>query len=293
MQFIQELKNSLLSEKQVKAYVLRLDLIHPTIGGNKYFKLKYNLEQAKAEGKKTILSFGGAFSNHIAALAAAGHEFGFNTIGVIRGDELSDESNPTLRLAKQNGMQFHFVERETYRKRDDVDYNESLKQKIGDFYLVPEGGSNALAVRGCSEIINHIPIDFDTIMCACGTGGTISGIALSINESQKAIGIPVLKGAEFLVKEILQFQSDYNKTQSKLHKSLAPQLIYDYHFGGYANTNSELLQFMEVFENEYSIPLDKIYTSKLMFAFFDLLKKDFFRPNSSLVLVHTGGLQGN
>jgi 1-aminocyclopropane-1-carboxylate deaminase len=226
-------------------------------------------------------------------LAAAGQEFGFKTIGVIRGNELNDESNPTLRLAKQNGMQFHFVDRETYRKRDDDDYIESLKQKFGDFYLVPEGGSNALAVKGCSEIINHIPIDFDTIMCACGTGGTIAGIALSLNEFQKAIGIPVLKGAEFLEKEILQLQSDYNKTQSKLHKSLAPQLIYDYHFGGYANTNPELLQFMEVFENEYSIPLDKIYTSKLMFAFFDLLKKDFFRPNSSLVLVHTGGLQGN
>jgi 1-aminocyclopropane-1-carboxylate deaminase len=137
MQFIQELTNSLLSEKQVKAYVLRLDLIHPTIGGNKYFKLKYNLEKAKAEGKKTILSFGGAFSNHIAALAAAGQEFGFKTIGVIRGNELNDESNPTLRLAKQNGMQFHFVDRETYRKRDDDDYIESLKQKVRRFLSSP------------------------------------------------------------------------------------------------------------------------------------------------------------
>lgn len=293
MQFIQELTNSLLSEKQVKAYVLRLDLIHPTIGGNKYFKLKYNLEQAKAEGKKTILSFGGAYSNHIAALAAAGQEFGFKTIGVIRGNELNDESNPTLRLAKQNGMQFHFVDRETYRKKDDVSFLESLKQKFGDFYLVPEGGSNSLAVKGCLEIKDHIPIDFDTIMCACGTGGTIAGIALSLTESQKAIGIPVLKGADFLEKEISQLQSDYNKTQSELHKNLAPLLIYDYHFGGYANTNSELLKFMESFENEFSIPLDKIYTSKLMFAFFDLLEKDFFRPNSTQILVHTGGLQGN
>lgn len=286
MQFVQELTNSLLSEKQVKAYVLRLDLIHPTIGGNKYFKLKYNLEQAKAERKKTILSFGGAFSNHIAALAAAGQEFGFNTIGVIRGDELSDESNPTLRLAKQNGMHFHFVDRETYRKKDNVDYIDSLKQKFGDFYLVPEGGSNALAVKGCSEIINHIPIDFDTIMCACGTGGTIAGIALSLNESQKAIGIPVLKGADFLEKEIFQLQSKHSK-------SVAPQLIYDYHFGGYAKTSEQLLEFMDLFQQEFSIPLDKIYTSKLMFAFFDLVKKDFFNPNSSIILVHTGGIQGN
>ena len=293
MQFIQELKNSLLSEKQVKAYVLRLDLIHPTIGGNKYFKLKYNLKQAKAEGKNTILSFGGPYSNHIAALAAAGQEFGFKTIGVIRGNELNDESNHTLRLAKQNGMQFHFVDRETYRKKDDINYIESLKQKFGNFYLVPEGGSNALAVKGCREIINYIPIDFDTIMCACGTGGTIAGIALSLNESQKAIGIPVLKGAEFLEKEILQLQSNYNEMQLKHTKSFCPQLIYDYHFGGYATTSSDLLNFIESFEHEFSIPLDKVYTSKLMFAFYDLINKDFFRPNSKLVLVHTGGLQGN
>jgi len=286
MQFIQELTNSLLSEKQVKAYVLRLDLIHPTIGGNKYFKLKYNLEQAKAEGKKTILSFGGAFSNHIAALAAAGQEFGFNTIGIIRGDELSDESNPTLSLAKQNGMQFHFVDRETYRKKDDVDYIESLKQKFGNFYLVPEGGSNGLAVKGCLEIKNHIPFNFDAIMCACGTGGTIAGIALSLNEFQTAIGIPVLKGAEFLEQEILKLQSEH-------YKNLAPQLIYDYHFGGYAKTSPELLEFMDLFQSEFSIPLDKIYTSKLMVAFFDLLKKNFFKSNSTIILVHTGGIQGN
>lgn len=293
MQFIQELTNPLLSEKQVKAHVLRLDLIHPTIGGNKYFKLKYNLEQAKAEGKKTVLSFGGAYSNHIAALAAAGQEFGFKTIGVIRGDELSDESNPTLHLAKQNGMEFHFVDRETYRKKDDVDFIENLKQKFGDFFLVPEGGSNSLAVKGCLEIKNYIPIDFDTIMCACGTGGTIAGITLSLNESQKAIAIPVLKGAEFLEKEIKKLQSDYCLLEASVNKIKVPEIIYDYHFGGYAKTSPDLSAFIKNFESDYNIPLDKIYTAKLMFAFIDLLKTDFFKPNSSIILVHTGGIQGN
>lgn len=293
MQFIQELTNSLLSEKQVKAYVLRLDLIHPTIGGNKYFKLKYNLEQAKALGKKTILSFGGAYSNHIAALAAAGQEFGLKTIGVIRGNELNDESNPTLILAKQNGMQFHFVDRETYRKKQDDSFIESLKQQFGDFYLVPEGGSNALAVKGCLEIKNYIPIDFDTIMCACGTGGTIAGIALSLSKSQKAVGIPVLKGAAFLEEEIVRLQNEYIRTQTESHKTIAPQLIYDYHFGGYATTSSGLLDFMKSFEQDFLIPLDKIYTSKLFFGFFDLLEKNYFLPNSTIILVHTGGLQGN
>lgn len=287
MQFIQELSNPLLAQKQVKAFVLRLDLIHPSIGGNKFFKLKYNIEQAKAEGKKTILSFGGAYSNHIAALAAAGHEFGLSTIGVIRGEELNPESNATLSLAKQNGMRFHFVDRETYRRKSEQAFIESLKDKFGDFYLVPEGGSNELAVKGCMEIKDYIPVEFNTIMCACGTGGTIAGISLSLNQHQKAIGIPVLNGAEFLVNDIEKLQIKSG------HKPITPLLIHDYHFGAYAKTSEELIEFMNSFESEFAIPLDKIYTSKLFFGFFDLLKKDYFEPNTCIILVHTGGLQGN
>jgi 1-aminocyclopropane-1-carboxylate deaminase/D-cysteine desulfhydrase-like pyridoxal-dependent ACC family enzyme len=293
LEIIQEITHPLFTEKKVQVHVLRLDVLQPEIGGNKYFKLKYNLEQARLGNHSTLLSFGGAYSNHIAALANAGKIYGFKTIGVIRGEELEIKSNKTLLQASKNGMQLHFINRELYRNKNDTNFIETLHQKFGNFYLIPEGGSNTLAVKGCKEIINLIPFHADYICCAVGTGGTITGIHLSSENNQNIIGIPVIKNATFLVDDIQSLKQQYNYQISNEVPNGKLELIFDYHFGGYAKSTKELLQFKATFQNEFQIPLDKIYTAKLFYAIFDLIKKDFFQVGQKIILVHTGGLQGN
>ncbi|WP_409417281.1 1-aminocyclopropane-1-carboxylate deaminase/D-cysteine desulfhydrase [Flavobacterium sp. PS2] len=262
--------------------IKREDLIHPFISGNKYRKLKYNLLQAKAENQETLLTFGGAFSNHIAAVAYAGKESGFKTIGIIRGDELVDkiEGNPTLKFAQENGMQFEFVSREDYRLKSEINFLDNLKAKFGDFYLVPEGGTNELAVRGCEEILTPEDAEFNYVCCAVGTGGTISGISNSALPNQKVLGFPALKG-DFLKDEIRIFAKNQNW-----------ELITDYHFGGYGKVNLELIAFINQFFDENQIPLDPIYTGKMVFGVIDLIRKNYFPENSKILLIHTGGLQG-
>ncbi|KFF18796.1 1-aminocyclopropane-1-carboxylate deaminase/D-cysteine desulfhydrase [Flavobacterium hydatis] len=262
--------------------IKREDLIHPFISGNKYRKLKYNLLQAKAENQKTLLTFGGAFSNHIAAVAYAGKESGFKTIGIIRGDELIDkiEGNPTLKFAQENRMQFEFVSREDYRLKSEQSFLDNLKQKFGDFYLVPEGGTNELAVRGCEEILTPEDTEFNYVCCAVGTGGTISGISNSALPNQKVLGFPALKG-DFLKDEIRIFAKNQNW-----------ELITDYHFGGYGKVNLELITFINQFFDENQIPLDPIYTGKMVFGVIDLIRRNYFPENSKILLIHTGGLQG-
>ncbi|MEP6931813.1 MAG: pyridoxal-phosphate dependent enzyme [Flavobacterium sp.] len=262
--------------------IKREDLIHPFVSGNKFRKLKYNLLQAEAENKKTLLTFGGAFSNHIAAVAFAGKEKGFKTIGIIRGDELLDkiEQNPTLKFAQENGMQFEFVSREDYRFKNEISFLENLKQKFGDFYLVPEGGTNALAVKGCEEILTGEDAVFNYVCCAVGTGGTISGLINSAVPNQKILGFPALKG-DFLKDEIRIFAKKDNW-----------DLISDYHFGGYGKINLELIEFINAFFDENKVPLDPIYTGKMFFGVIDLIHKNYFPAHSKILLIHTGGLQG-
>lgn len=262
--------------------IKREDMIHPFVSGNKFRKLKYNLLQAKAENKTTLLTFGGAFSNHIAAVAFAGREQGFKTIGVIRGDELFDkiEENPTLKFAQENGMQFEFVSRENYRLKNEESYIENLKQKFGDFYFVPEGGTNELAVKGCEEILTDEDSVFDYVCCAVGTGGTISGLINTASPNQKILGFPALKG-DFLKDEIRIFAKKDNWN-----------LISDYHFGGYGKINLELIEFINAFFDENKVPLDPIYTGKMVFGVIDLIHKNYFPAHSKILLIHTGGLQG-
>ncbi len=262
--------------------IKREDLIHPFVSGNKFRKLKYNLLQAKAEIKTTLLTFGGAFSNHIAAVAYAGKEQGFKTIGLIRGDELLDkiEENPTLKFAQENGMQFEFVSREEYRLKSETSYIEKLKEKFGDFYLVPEGGTNELAVKGCEEILTGEDSVFNYVCCAVGTGGTISGLINSSLQNQKILGFPALKG-DFLTDEIRIFAKKDNWN-----------LISDYHFGGYGKINLELIEFINAFFEENKVPLDPIYTGKMVFGVIDLISKNYFPARSKILLIHTGGLQG-
>lgn len=262
--------------------IKREDLLHPFISGNKFRKLKYNLLQAKAENQETVLTFGGAYSNHIAALAFAGKEQGFKTIGVIRGDELGDKilENPTLCFAQECGMEFEFVTREAYRHKTVPDFIANLQQKFGSFYLVPEGGTNEYAIKGCGEILTEDDAKFDYICCAVGTGGTISGIINSSLPHQKVLGFPALKG-DFLKDEIRKFATNKNW-----------ELITDYHFGGYGKVNEELIQFINQFYIQTQVPLDPIYTGKMFFGVIGLIQKNYFPDNSKILLIHTGGLQG-
>jgi 1-aminocyclopropane-1-carboxylate deaminase len=262
--------------------IKREDLLHPFISGNKFRKLKYNLLQAKVEDQERILTFGGAYSNHIAAVAYAGKEQGFKTIGVIRGEELSGKiaENPTLKFAQDCGMQFEFVTREAYRFKTELDFIANLQQKFGSFYLVPEGGTNEYAIKGCEEILTEEDAVFDFICCAVGTGGTISGIINSALAHQKVLGFPALKG-DFLQDEICKFAANTNW-----------EILTDYHFGGYGKVNEELVQFINQFYKQTKVPLDPVYTGKMVFGVIDLIHKNYFEANSKILLIHTGGLQG-
>lgn len=268
--------------KGISLVIKRDDLIHPFVSGNKFRKLKYNLLQAKAENQSALLTFGGAYSNHIAAVAYAGKENGFHTIGIIRGDELADkiESNPTLKFAQECGMQFEFVSRETYRLKTEESFLEQLQQKYGAFYLIPEGGTNAFAIQGCEEILTPEDASFDYVACAIGTGGTISGLINSVLPHQKVLGFPALKG-EFLQDEIRKFVHHENW-----------ELITDYHFGGYGKVSPDLIDWINGFYAQTQIPLDPVYTGKMVFGILDLIAKNYFPENANILLIHTGGLQG-
>jgi 1-aminocyclopropane-1-carboxylate deaminase len=278
---------SILEEKKVELFIKREDLIHPFVSGNKFRKLKYNLEEAKKLKKKSLLTFGGAYSNHIVATAVAGKIAGFKTFGVIRGEELGGniskilEENATLREAHNNGMKLQFVSREEYRQKTSFGFIEKLKNKWGDFYLIPEGGTNILAIKGCEEILTKEDKKFNYICAALGTGGTISGLINSIGKKQKVIGFPALKG-NFLAEEIKKYT--INRKSWSLQKS--------YHFGGYAKYNEDLIRFINEFKTETNILLDPVYTSKMLFGILDLIKNDKFEEGSKILAIHTGGIQG-
>lgn len=257
-------------------------LNHSYVSGNKLRKLKYNLIAAKRRKKKVLLTFGGAFSNHIAAVAFSGREHGFETIGIIRGEELKDlqSLNATLTFSKACGMQFKFVSRETYRTKTSASFVAQLEQEFGDFYLIPEGGTNSYAVRGCEEILEETDFEFDYVCCPVGTGGTISGLINSSQSHQKIIGFPALKG-DFLSQEIAKFAFKSNW-----------ELNTDYHFGGYAKINDDLIQFINGFKKAFNVPLDPIYTGKMMYGIYDLIAKGYFEKGSKILAIHTGGLQG-
>lgn len=267
---------------KISLFIKRDDLLHPHISGNKFRKLKYNITSAQEQKQSRILTFGGAFSNHIVAVAAAGKQYGFQTIGVIRGEELASqiEVNPSLKFAHDCGMILEFVSRAHYRQKNTAEALEFWHKKYGSFYLLPEGGTNELAVKGCQEILTPADVDFDYICCSVGTGGTISGIINSAMPHQKIIGFPALMG-DFLPEDIRNFTSRKNW-----------ELCPDYHFGGYAKVTPELIQFLNDFYAQHHIPLDPIYTGKMVFGVLDLIEKNYFKNGSTILLIHTGGLQG-
>jgi len=283
---VRHLSDSLLSEKRVRLAVLRLDQIHHTVSGNKFFKLKYNLEEAKKLGKKLILTFGGAFSNHIYATASAARAEGFQSIGIIRGED-GDLTNPTLLHARKTGMKLHFVDRESYRDKNSPRFLEKLRTLFGDFYLIPEGGTNGLAIAGALEILTEVYSSYSHICVSIGTGGTFAGLAGSIQKHQSLIGFSSLKG-EFIRKEM-----DELIVSHRINPQGKSEIRTDFHFGGYGKVKPELIEFMGWFYSTFQIPLEPIYTGKMAFGVWNLIQKDHFPPGAHILMIHTGGLQGN
>jgi 1-aminocyclopropane-1-carboxylate deaminase/D-cysteine desulfhydrase-like pyridoxal-dependent ACC family enzyme len=280
---LQKIQNSFTEKHNVQLWIKRDDLIHPEIPGNKWRKLKYNLEEARKQNKNTILTFGGAYSNHITATAAAGKYLGFKTIGIIRGEE-NVPLNKSLQFASSCGMELIYLDREIYRKKN---YDlQNFISDLNDVYILPEGGANELGMKGCSEIVNEIEIDFDFICCACGTGTTLAGIASSLKSHQKSLGIAVLKH-ENLETEI---HNQFNIQHSKFSIQYSVFSIQHYPFNGYAKTTPELIQFIKDFYKENNILLDYVYTGKMMYGVYDLIEKKYFPENSKIIAIHTGGV---
>ena len=276
------INDPILSEYNIKLYIKRDDLIHPDITGNKWRKLKYNLIYAREEGFNTLLTFGGAYSNHIAATAVAGKTFNFKTIGLIRGQELTPTSNHTLMYAKLNGMDLIFLPRLDYGYKDRL-----TREYKKDHYVLPEGGTNLLALKGVEEMVQEIydKIIPDYICCAVGSGGTFAGIVNGLKGETKALGVMAVK-------------EDIRRLVYKAIKKLVPKsaefdLIDDYHFGNYAKTTPELIDFIKAFEQRNpTIQLEQVYTGKMMFGIYDMIQKGKFKENSTIVIIHTGGMQG-
>ncbi len=281
-----EVKDNRFAKNNLKLFIKREDLVDKYISGNKWFKLKYNLIEAENLGYKKLLTFGGAYSNHIYSTAAAGKKFGFETIGVIRGEEHLP-LNPTLSFAESCGMKFSYLNRSAYRNKYNPNFINQLKNKFGEFYLIPEGGSNHLAVQGCSEIVKRININFDFICTASGTGGTLAGLTLGLNKNKKAIGFSVLKGGSFLNENVKNLLSGFEKNNLSNW-----QIILDYHFGGYAKVTNELLNFCLEYKQLHNIEIEPIYTGKMLYGIFDLAQKNFFPKDSIIIALHSGGLQG-
>ncbi|WP_420384754.1 1-aminocyclopropane-1-carboxylate deaminase/D-cysteine desulfhydrase [Roseivirga sp.] len=265
--------------------VLRLDETHPHLSGNKWYKLKYNLLEASRLGHNTLLTFGGAYSNHIHAVASAARLFGFRSIGIIRG-EAHATLNPTLSFAIECGMQLKYVDRTTYRDKTNSAFLDSLKREFGDFYLIPEGGTNELAIKGASEILHAVDKAFDYYFVPVGTGGTITGLINSLNNQGRVIGVSALKGS-FLQGEVTELLNQY--TQGSFDNWL---MNNNYHFGGYAKVNPTLIDFIRAIENDYQLPLEPIYTGKMLFGIIDMISREEIPKGSKVLAIHTGGLQG-
>jgi 1-aminocyclopropane-1-carboxylate deaminase len=281
------------AQRGVTLHVKRLDLLHPHVQGNKWYKLKYNIDRALASEHKTLLTFGGAWSNHIYATAAAGKLAGLHTIGIIRGEEPSDYSN-TLRFAKEQGMELKFVSRLDYEERATEEFKAWLHDEYGSFHLVPEGGSNYYGVNGCMEILTDTDLlTYSHVACACGTGATLAGMLLGSKGQSKFIGFSALKGGDFLRDEVIK-HIEYFLMDRELAEEYRSQFTIEtaYHFGGYGKWNDELIAFIKEMEQKHHLPLDQVYTGKALYGLLKKIEDGEFDPESNVLFIHTGGLQG-
>jgi 1-aminocyclopropane-1-carboxylate deaminase len=287
------LPNKVCSERNIRIDVKRLDLLHPLVNGNKWFKLKYNIERALASDHKTLMTFGGAWSNHIHATAAAGALCGVRTIGIIRGEEPKEYSN-TLQFAKEQGMELHFVSRLDYEERNTEEFKAWLHDQYGSFHLVPEGGSNYYGVNGCMEILSESDLqNYTHVVCACGTGATLAGMLISAKNNLQFIGFSALKGGDFLHDEVIK-HIEYFLMDRELAEEYRAQFTIDseHHFGGYGKWNNELIAFIQQIERDHPIPLDQVYTGKALFGLLNQIENGLIAEGSNILFVHSGGLQG-
>jgi len=264
----------------VALYIKRADLIHPLISGNKWWKLKYNLQKAVALGKP-VLTFGGAYSNHLVATAVACKASNLKSIGIVRG-EAAIPANPSLAIALQHDMTLKYVSRDLFKKKNSKSFINNLEKEFGEFFLIPEGGTNQLAVKGVSEMLTLKEKEFGYICCSVGTGGTLTGLINAANAGTKVVGFSSLKGS-FSEKDVRELLDRFDLTPN-----CEWEIINDYHFGGYARYNNKLIEFI----NNFSIPLDPIYTGKMFYGIYDLMEKGYFKKGSRVLAIHTGGLQG-
>jgi 1-aminocyclopropane-1-carboxylate deaminase len=277
---VHQIYDKLFDEQGLKIFIKRDDLIHPIISGNKWRKLKYLLKEAQAQNKTHLVTFGGAYSNHLLATSAAAAKFAFKSTGFVRGEEVN---NDTLFLCRLHGMKLIFTDRESYRDKQTL-FNKHFANDNGTFFI-DEGGSSALGAKGCSELIDELDDTYDHIICACGTGTTAAGIINGIVEhklSAQFHGVPVLKNGGFLKKDIDAFLK--NPTAYNLHT--------DYHFGGYGKVSDELVHFIKQFVASTGILIEPIYTGKMLYALYDLAAKKYFSSGSRILAVHTGGIWG-
>lgn len=284
---VEKILDPALKNSGIRLLIKRDDLIHEHISGNKWRKLRYNLSEAVQQNHHTLLTFGGAYSNHISATAFACQKTGLESIGIIRGED--DSTNPTLRFAREHGMNLKFVSREDYKNKTQENFLEALEGEFGKCFVVPEGGANGLGVRGCSEILTEVEEYFDVVCSSAGTGTTLAGLAIGLKEHQKLIGFPALKGGDFLYAEV---KSLMDEARLRIPPNPNFELFTDYHFGGYAKLKPELLDFIRGFKERTGILLDPIYTGKMMFGIYDCISKGLFGNNTTILAIHTGGLQG-
>lgn len=277
---IQQIHHPIFEEKGLEVFIKRDDLIHPQISGNKWRKLKYLLQKANSENKNHLVSFGGAYSNHLLATAAAAHLNGLRSTGFVRGEQIE---NPTLKQCQASGMTLIFTNRDNYRDKQAL-FNHHFKNDA-DAFFINEGGASAEGVKGCSELMDELNQEFDHIFCAAGTATTAAGIYQGIKNHELNTHLNIvsaLKGGEFLLEEIQK----YNSIDERL------KLHHNYHFGGYAKSTDDLLLFIISFYKQTNILLDPVYTGKMMFGLYDLIKKDYFNAGDKILAIHTGGLMG-
>jgi 1-aminocyclopropane-1-carboxylate deaminase len=276
--------NELLRTKGIQLSMLRLDEIHPLVSGNKWFKLKENIKDAIATGSRSLLTFGGAYSNHLSATAAAARAFGLVSVGVVRGLHGVENQTETLKQCAAMGMKLQFVSREDYAKKDEPVFLKELRIQYPDAYIIPEGGDNEQGVKGAGEIASFIPETTGYVALPVGTGTTFAGIRNQLDSDVNMLGFTAVKGGEYLTGEI----------KEKIHTNDQHwQLITDYHFGGFAKYKPALITFMNEFYEAHHIPLDMVYTAKMMYGILDMVQHDYFPRDANIVCIHTGGLQGN
>lgn len=284
---VQEIHDPLLREAGVQLLIKREDMNHPEVSGNKWWKLKYNLEEAIKVKANTLLSFGGHYSNHIYALAGAASRLGMKSVGVIRGEE-AFPLNATLTYARSKGMTLHYISRESYRQKSDAKFLQELLEHFDACYVMPEGGTNALAVKGCHEFGEKLAreVKFDIVALPVGTGGTLAGMIGGLQIVHQAIGFSVLKGGAFLGDEVRRWIDPSHSA------SATWRIETRYHFGGYGKITQELKRFMEVQRMTHQLPLDHVYTAKALYGLYDMIHRGEIARGSTVLMIHTGGLQG-